>query len=116
MLWTWLCRVRVELWCRDDFAILPREWLQRRVAADMDTSAALALHDREGHSLVSVSWQWPVDRANWQTSALSYNRNALRSWQVKDARLAGCQTHPESRVHWAAVQALTEVAAQMLER
>ena len=116
MLWSWLCRVRMELWCRDDFAILPHEWLQRCVAAEMDTSAALAPHDREGHSKVSVSCQWPVDRANWQTSALLYNRNAPRLWQVKDTRLAGCQTHPESLVHWAAVQALTEVSAQMLER
>ena len=100
----------------DDFAILPREWLQRCVAADMDTSAALALHDREDHSKVSVSWQWPVDRANWQTSALSYNRNALRLWQVKDARLAGCRTHHEWLVHWADVQALREVSARMLQR
>ena len=50
----------MEVWCRDDFAILPREWLQRCVAADMDTGTALVLHDREDHSLVSVSWQWPV--------------------------------------------------------
>ena len=109
VLWTWLCRVRMELWCSADFAVLPREWLQRCVAADMDTGTALVLHDREDHSKVSVSWQWPVDRANWQTSALSYNRNALRLWQVKDARLAGCPTHPEWLVRWADVQALTEV-------
>ena len=65
---------------------------------------------------IKVSVSGPVDRTNWQTSALSYNRNALRLWQVKDARLAGCWTHHEWLVHWADVQALREVSAGMLQR
>ena len=61
VLWTCLCQPLSSGW---GLWRMIRDWLQRSVEADEDTSAVLALYDREDHRLVSVRLQWPLARTD----------------------------------------------------